>query len=138
MGRLTVERPGRDENYRFSCAVHFESGRVRTVEIDPRPYVGERRGYGDRVDRGGRGGSASSDAALQGCERAVEDRIHNDGYRLVEFESINVDDNPGRNDWVVGTLRARQSAGSGSTPFTFSCSVNLENGVVRSVDVRRR
>ena len=83
-------------------------------------------------------GAEGEGPGLDGPEGGGVIEAFYDGYRLVEFESINVDDNPGRNDWVVGTLRARQSAGSGSTPFTFSCSVNLENGVVRSVDVRRR
>ncbi|MEO7653583.1 MAG: hypothetical protein ABIZ80_24250, partial [Bryobacteraceae bacterium] len=92
---MRVDRPGRAEIYRFSCAVDFNKGRVRNAQIDPAPFTGDRSG-------GDRRGSVSNSAALQGCQEAVEDRIHRDGYRAVDFDSINVDSNPGRSDWVVG------------------------------------
>jgi hypothetical protein len=74
--------------------------------------------------------------AMDSCQRAVEDRIARDGYQHVDFLSIHVDDRPGRNDWIVGTARADVRLRSVS--LGFSCSVNLQDGDVRSVDVRRQ
>lgn len=34
MGSFTVRRYNRDEEYRFSCSVDFDSGRVRSAQID--------------------------------------------------------------------------------------------------------
>jgi hypothetical protein len=36
IGRLDVHPERRGEVYRFSCSVDFNSGRVRTADIDPR------------------------------------------------------------------------------------------------------
>jgi hypothetical protein len=58
------------------------------------------------------------------------------GYDYVGFDSINMDDRPGRNGWVVGN--ARGDRGNRSDRFDFSCRVNLNNGSVRSVRVTRR
>ena len=73
---------------------------------------------------------------MQSCERAAEENIRRDGFQRIEFTSVNVDNRPGRNDWIVGTARADGRYGFQS--FDFSCSVNLQNGVVRTVDVKRR
>jgi hypothetical protein len=73
---------------------------------------------------------------MDACQRAVEQRIRRDGYDRVDFGSINVDDRPGRNDWIIGTVRASGRDRSGS--FNFSCSVDLRDGDVRTVDVRPR
>jgi hypothetical protein len=121
-GFVDVRRGPRMDKYQFTCAVNFDTGRVLSVRIDPiqqgrpGPYAGRDR----------------SAETLQGCQRAVEERLGRDGYARAEFTSINVDNRPGRNDWIVGTARA------GRDSFNFSCSVNLDNGVIRSVDVTRR
>jgi hypothetical protein len=90
------------------------------------PYGGRYPQYGDRP-------VSSNSRAIQNCQTAVEDRMRRQGNSRVQFDSINVDDRPGRNDWVVGTVRN----GRGDA-FNFSCSVNIGNGSVRSVDVNRR
>jgi len=36
-GTFDVHRPGREERFGFSCSVDFETGRVRSAELDPRP-----------------------------------------------------------------------------------------------------
>jgi hypothetical protein len=112
---------GRDEAFRFSCSVNFDSGRVGNARIEP---------IGDR------GGRDPADRAIGSCRRAVEDRIARDGFGNVQIESIRVDDRPGRRDWVVGNARA--DGRNRRAAFTFSCSVNLADGDVRSVDVQRR
>jgi len=37
MGRIDVHPNNRGQVYNFACSVNFESGRVRTAEIEPRP-----------------------------------------------------------------------------------------------------
>src|SRR5439155_514779 len=107
---------------RFSCSVNFDTGQVRSAHIEP--MMEERRE------------GRSNSQALQSCQRAVEERVRRDGYSRVDFTSINVDDRPGRNDWIVGSVKGE---GRGRwEEFEFSCSVNLESGYVRSVDLRRR
>jgi len=126
VGSLAVRRYDRREIYRFSCSVNFDSGRIRSADIEK---VAERD---DRDDRGGRGGY---ERAMAGCRRAVEDRLHNEGFDRVDFRSINVDDRPGRNDFVVGNVRAE---GRNRSEFRdFACRVDMRDGDVRSVDVFR-
>jgi hypothetical protein len=127
IGMVDVRGPGGpEERLKFSCSVNFDNGEVRSVQLDP---------MGGGARRGGLGGEASQ-RALDTCQQAVRTRVERDGYRQVEFQSIRMDDQPGRNDWVIGTVRADR--GRGSDSFNFSCSVNLRDGDVRSVDVTRR
>jgi hypothetical protein len=42
---------------------------------------------------------------------------------------MNVDDRPGRADWIVGSAKAMR--GDRSDFFNFSCSVDLRDGDVR-------
>jgi len=119
----------RDETYNFSCSVNFDTGEVRSAQIDPIERDRYMPGYGDAR-------SSSAKLAMDSCERAVEDNIRQKGYQHVDFLSINVDDRPGRSDGILGTARA--DVRSRSDSFTFSCSVDLRDGDVRSVDVRRR
>jgi hypothetical protein len=134
-GTLEVRRgTNREEPYRFSCSVNFDNGVVRSAQIEP--LNGYRNTPGSNT-RGYEDGNVSSNAqAMQSCQRAAEENIRRDGFQRIEIGSINVDNRPGRNDWIVGTARADGRYGSQS--FDFSCAVNLQNGVVRSVDVQRR
>lgn len=134
MGAVEVFRGRLMENrYRFSCAVNFDSGRVRSADIEPRPAGRDFRGESDRVGGGMNGGA---NRALQTCQAAVENRLSRDGFNRTEFQALRMDDAPGRNDWVVGNVRAFGPRGSDA--FNFACSVNLRDGDVRSVDVTRR
>jgi hypothetical protein len=128
-GILDVRRGfERDETYRFSCSVNFATGELRSVQIDPV----------DRDHMFGRGepGPSPSRVAMDSCQKAIEDKIRASGYQHVDFVSINVDDAPGRSDWIVGIARADMRFRSDT--FKFSCSVNLGDGTVRSADVRRQ
>jgi hypothetical protein len=118
----------RDAIFRFSCSVNFATGELRSVQIDPAD--------GDRPFGGGQTGPSPSRVAMNNCQQAVEDKLRGNGYQHVDFVSINVDDAPGRSDWIVGIARADMRFRSDS--FKFSCSVNLRDGDVRSVDVRRQ
>jgi hypothetical protein len=117
----------RDEAYRFSCSVNFGSGEVRSVQIDP---------LDPNMGRGRDAGPSPGQVAMNSCQKAVEDRIHGNGYQHVDVISMKVDDRPGRNDWIVGVARADVRMRSDS--FNFSCSVDMRDGDVRSVDVRRQ
>lgn len=131
MGTLEVYR-GRnvEDRYRFTCSVDFNSGRVRSADVEPRGMGRDWRGDSDRIGSGGTG------RAIQTCQAAAEARVRRDGYNRVEVGSIRMDDAPGRNDWVVGNMRAFGPRGADA--FNFSCSVNLRDGDVRSVNVTRR
>jgi hypothetical protein len=127
VGMVDIMRRGNapEQRMRFSCSVNFDTGQVRSVDLQP---VGDRfRGGSDRV---------GTQRAIDSCQQAVRSRILRDGDARLEFTSIRMDDNPGRNDWVIGSVRADR--GRGFDSFNFSCSVNLRDGDVRSVDVTRR
>jgi hypothetical protein len=117
-------RSGRPRNFQFSCSVNFDNGRVRSADIQP--VSNPAALFGD----------AGSGRAIQACEASVEQRLIRDGYRRVDFGSVSPDDRPGRNDAVIGTVSALQR----DRPiwFDFSCSVDLRDGDVRSVDVNPR
>jgi hypothetical protein len=109
----------------------YGGGDYRSGPVGP-PPGGYDRGPADWRDRGGR----NPRIGVATCERAVRDRLRSDGYRDIDFQRIDVDNNPGRNDWVVGTLSAFRR--NRSEYMNFSCSVNLNTGDIRSVNVRRR
>jgi len=125
IGSFAVRRYNRDELYRFSCSVDFESGRVRSAQFNSADVGGFRPN-----DRGG------DSAVVQSCERAVEQRIRRDGYNNANFDRVKVDNRQGRNDWITGSVRA--DGRYRGQWFDFSCSANVENGSVRLVDVTRR
>ncbi len=114
-------RYGPNQHARFSCSVDFSTGRVRSVNIEPM--------------EGGRGPDMSG-VAFDNCRRAVADRLRDQGYFDPQFDRVRFDDGPGRQDWVLGDVRARSR--NRDERFSFSCSVNLANGMVRSADVVRR
>jgi len=129
-GLLDIRRGyDRDETYNFSCSVNFDTGEVRSAQIDPIEPDRYMPGYGDAR-------TSASRVAMDSCERSVEDNIRLKGYQHVDFLSIRVDDNPGRSDYIIGT--ARGDIRSRSDSFDFSCAVDLRDGNVRSADVRRR
>jgi hypothetical protein len=93
------------------------------------------RGWQER-DRGLGSSDRPGREALRSCQRAVEQKIRHQGYQGVEFQSIRVDDRPGRSDMIIGSAR-----GNGEyrlVPFDFSCAVDLRSGEIRSVVVRGR
>jgi hypothetical protein len=75
-------------------------------------------------------------SAIRGCQDSVTSQLHRDGYHYVNFEHTMPVDNPGRHDWVTGTVSGRR--GFGAAWFEFSCSVDFSSGRVGSVDVHRR
>jgi hypothetical protein len=130
VGSFRGERERSREQFNFSCAVDFDSGRVRNVEIN-------RAGGGGSDRPGPPPGAFSGAQAIRVCQDAVTDRIRSQGFTDVNFLSTRADDNPGRHDWVVGQVRGRRGDGDRAI-FDFSCSVDFGTGRVRSIDVRRK
>ncbi len=120
---------GRDDTYHFSCSVDYQTGRVRSTQIDPLERRDNGPGYGGN-------NPAANGPAIQACRRAAADRMRRDGYEGIQFGSIRVEDRPGGSDVVLGDMTANGQYGIES--FGFSCAVRLESGEVRSLDVTRR
>jgi hypothetical protein len=51
----------------------------------------------------------------------------------IHFDRTTIDDNPGREDWVMGSLDIHR--GPREERYGFSCSVNFDNGRVRSAQL---
>jgi hypothetical protein len=56
--------------------------------------------------------------------------------RDIHFDRTAIDDNPGRRDWVTGVLDLDR--GRRHERFRFSCSVNFDNGRVRTAEIEPR
>jgi hypothetical protein len=88
----------------------------------------------DRPEWRDRSGRFGSDQAVQVCREAVRDQaMQRFGTRDINVRRINIDDEPGRNDWVVGMLEVRR--GGREDHMRFSCSVNFDTGRVRSAQI---
>lgn len=87
------------------------------------------------IVRGGVVASSPAARAIRVCQEAVVARIEREGYRYVNFESTAPDNNPGRDDWILGSVIGRR--GRTASRLLFACSVDFRTGRVRSVDVRR-
>ena len=69
----------------------------------------------------------------QEVSRQAEQRFHaND----IHFLQTRIDDNPGREDWVIGRVDVHR--GPREEVYGFSCSVNFDNGRVRTVQLDSR
>jgi hypothetical protein len=95
------------------------------------PYYDNRsRNRNDSIYNNGR----FSSATVSACETAVAARARqNYGVRDPRFTSADVDDMRGNRDRVMGTFQ-----GNRGEQYEYSCTVNENNGRIRSVDVRRR
>jgi len=126
-GRVdVVQGGGHEQHFQFACALNRQTGEIRSVRMDPMA--------GGMVNPRGNGGGTSR--AMQSCQRAVTERLRGQGYADVEMGRMNIDDRPGRADWIVGDVKGLR--GNRSDFFNFGCSVDLRDGDVRSVEVTRR
>ena len=78
----------------------------------------------------------TTEEAVRVCQDAVRDQANERFGRGYEFLRTTIDDQPGRNDWVVGTLEVRRGADRREV-YRFSCSVNFDTGLVRSAEIER-
>jgi hypothetical protein len=71
------------------------------------------------------------DEAIRVCQQSVlNDATRRFQTNDIHFHRTAIDDKPGRNDWVTGTLDVHR--GPREERFGFSCSVDFDNGRVRS------
>ena len=83
---------------------------------------------------GGRDRVGSPNDAARTCQDAVRERANQQyGLREIEFRNMNADDNPGRNDRIMGSFDVRR--GNDHDTYRFSCFVELANGRVRDVEI---
>jgi hypothetical protein len=129
IGTFEGRRGSNRDEFDFTCSVDFNSGRVQSVDIN---RAGSGFGYQGRQQ----GGFNGSGDAVRVCQDAVRDRLNRDGFNSADFRSGNIEDRQGRRDAVVGSVEARGGRASGR--FDYSCSMDLQSGRVRSVDVIRR
>jgi len=123
LGTVEARRPGMpDQMLKFSCSVNFDSGQIRSAQIDPL--------YSEGAP------PAVNPAAIENCKRAVGARVSRDGYGSIDFGEVRDEDRPGRTDWITGDMRA--TGPYGAERFRFSCNVDLNDGNVRSIDVSTR
>jgi hypothetical protein len=134
MGMFDVQRsPGRGETYNFSCSVNFDTGLVRSAQI----------GAMERMARGGRSGGAqgrrfTTQQAVEVCESSIRQQAEQRfRTRNITFRGTALDDNPGRQDWVIGMFDVSRGLGRDET-YRFSCSVNFDTGLVRSAQIGTR
>ncbi len=75
--------------------------------------------------------------AVRGCQDSVRQQAA-DRFRttVVDFRKTAIDDNPSRRDWVVGSFAIRRS--NRDEEYRFSCSVDFDNGRVRSAQIDDR
>jgi hypothetical protein len=127
IGTLEARRPGMpDQILKFSCSVNFETGEVRSAQVDPLYSEGDRGGYRAPINP----------AAIRNCQRAITERVRRDGYDRLSFGDMRVDDRQGRNDWIMGDFQA--VGRYGPETLHYSCQVESRDGDVRSIDVTTR
>ena len=87
-------------------------------------------------ERGPENRQYTSDQAIQTCKDSIQQEAHERfGAAPVNFRQTNIDNNPGRNDWVVGTVAIKTSRWRPSEVYRFSCSVDFSTGRVRSAHI---
>ena len=140
-GQVRLESDPR-ENPRGEAVVS-----IRDAKGGDEGYTFEVSWQGDHGNRNGGGtrggflnGNARSnnndsgyDRALNACQEDVRSQVRQDyGITDLNFDAMNTDNNAGRRDRISGTARAGRR-----DVYQFDCDVNLSNGNVRNVKVRR-
>lgn len=78
----------------------------------------------------------TTDDAIRTCEDAIIDQaLGRLRVPAIVIRRTVIDDGPGRRDWVIGNFEARR--GRDRDYYRFQCSVDFENGRVRSADFQQ-
>jgi hypothetical protein len=123
----------RSGGYRFNCAVDYNSGQVRTMEIlrsDGTVVQPASSVPGTQINPT----AYDQNRVFRACQDAVVARTARDGYQNVNFTSTAVDTS--RSGWVSGTITANR--GPVSDTFDFACSMDFANATVRNLQLNRR
>ena len=122
-GFFVARRGDYRDTYDFSCAVDQADGRVRQVDIS--------QGGAATADRYARGYDATP-----ACQDAAEQKIRRDGYQGVQYGWLNAGNRP--SDRIAWTARAQRGNDGRAYDFDIGCTVNLDNGSIKSIQVKRR
>lgn len=101
---------------------YYEEGRRNRNDPYYDQTPGNRRGRDRTVDR------FDVRRAISDCQNSVSSRVGGN----VGFRNVQIDNSPGRNDYITGQVISRNRA------YNFACRVDLATGNLRSVDVDRR
>jgi hypothetical protein len=137
-GRQTLIRDPRQNNGAAVIAIEDPKSGSEGYTFDIEWSGGGGGGFPGGGYPGGPGGGGNDGReAIRYCRDAARDRAERHyNLRDVDIRDIRVDNNSGGRDYVSGNLEGRRS---GRTErYDFSCEVNLSNGNVRSVNLRRR
>ena len=89
----------------------------------------------DRDPYRGLGARTGFDDTMRSCEEAViEEAMDRLRPQVIVIRRTAGDDNPGRQDWIVGMFEVRR--GREWDRYRFECSMNFSTGRVRSADFR--
>jgi hypothetical protein len=150
------DRQGGAEGYTFDVTwdsrgdTSYQQGQPQTPD---RPNNGQ---YRERTEGGGGWGTPpyrpnyrdseyyrrwghgfGTDEAIRVCRDSVYDQASQRfRTRDIHFLSTRVDDNPGRNDWVIGRIDVHPDRRG--EVFNFSCSVDFNSGRVRTAEIDQR
>ena len=136
-GKQSLLRDPRDSGEAVVRIEDPQSGSDRyAFEITWRGGLGPETRDGDFGGRFGQGRRFTTDQAVSACQQNVRQQAAG-RYRTndVRFRQTNIDDQPGRSDWVVGTLEVR-SPGAPDQVLKFSCSVDFGSGQIRSAEIQ--
>jgi hypothetical protein len=97
----------------------------------PPPMPGRDRDFDRDRDRGPRFGP---DEAIRQCGDAAQAQLRTSGYRDTAVNSAKMDGEPGRGDWIYGTVTGRR--GPRMESFGFACSVDMDARRIGSVNLR--
>lgn len=118
------------EGYTFDIQWGGRDGGYREGDRRDGPPMYSDRDRDRRMDR-----RFTVDQAIGVCQDTVRAQAA-DRYRArdIEFRRTAIDDQPGRNDWVIGSFVVRRGDDRREF-FRFSCSVNFDTGRVRSASI---
>ena len=78
----------------------------------------------------------NSDQAIQTCKDSIQQEAHERfGAANVVFRETSIDNNPGRNDWVNGSIAVKTSRWRPREVYRFSCSVDFASGRLRTAHI---
>lgn len=77
----------------------------------------------------------TADEAVQVCRQSIRDQaVNRFKTQNIDVRNVSADNNPGRNDWIVGDVAVRGRFGRQNV-YRFSCSVNFDTGQVRTTHI---
>lgn len=130
--------PGQGQIYRDNSGngpVYRDDQNRNRVEDRNDPYRGNNRegGYYRQYGHG-----FGKEEAVRVCQQEVSRQAIQRfrGVRDIHFLNTRTDDNPGREDWVTGSIDLHR--GPRGEVYNFSCSVNFDNGHVRTAQLDSR